>query len=79
MVGSHGRAISSTDAWEGAIEYIEANTQIRDVLLSGGDPLTLSDEKLEWLLGRLRKIAHVEILRIGTKMPVVLPQRITRS
>ena len=47
------------------------------MLLSGGDPLTLSDEKLEWLLGRLRKIAHVEILRIGTKMPVVLPQRIT--
>jgi len=77
MVGSHGRTMSNTDAWEGAIQYIEANPQIRDVLLSGGDPLTLSDERLEWLLGRLRKIAHIEILRIGTKIPVVLPQRIT--
>jgi lysine 2,3-aminomutase len=63
--------------WEKAIEYIEANTQIRDVLLSGGDPLMLTDEKIEWLLSRLRRIPHVEILRIGTKTPAVLPQRIT--
>ena len=77
MVGSHGKAMSNTDAWEGAIEYIEKNPQIRDVLLSGGDPLTLSDERLEWLLARLRKISHIELLRIGTKIPVVLPQRIT--
>jgi lysine 2,3-aminomutase len=47
------------------------------VLLSGGDPLTLSDEVLEWLISRVRKIPHVELLRIGTKVPVVLPQRIT--
>lgn len=65
------------DKWEKAIAYIENNANIRDVLLSGGDPLTLSDNKLEWLLGRLHKIRHVEILRIGTKVPVVLPQRIT--
>jgi len=63
--------------WEAALSYIESNTGIRDVLLSGGDPLTLSDEALEWLLSRLCRIPHVEIVRIGTKAPVVLPQRIT--
>ena len=52
---------------------------MRDVLLSGGDPLTLSDDKLDWLLGRLRAIPHIEFLRIGTKMPVVTPQRVTRG
>ena len=60
-----------------AIAYIENNTQIRDVLISGGDPLTLTDEKLDDILFRIRKIPHVEIIRIGTKVPVVLPQRIT--
>jgi lysine 2,3-aminomutase len=65
------------EKWEKAIEYIESNKNIRDVLLSGGDPLTLSDEKLDWLLMRLHKIPHIELLRIGTKVPVVLPQRIT--
>jgi lysine 2,3-aminomutase len=64
--------------WEQAIEYIGQNTSIRDVLLSGGDPLTLPDEKIEWLLSRLRKIPHVEFLRIGTKVPMVMPQRITK-
>jgi lysine 2,3-aminomutase len=49
------------------------------VLLSGGDPLTLTDSRIEYLLSRLRAIPHVEILRIGTKVPVVLPQRITRD
>ena len=63
--------------WQRGIDYIESTPQIRDVLVSGGDPLTLSDEKLEWLLSRLRKIPHVELIRIGTKVPVVLPQRIT--
>jgi lysine 2,3-aminomutase len=65
--------------WEQAIAYIEAHTEVRDVLLSGGDPLTLSDEKLDWLLSRIRRIPHVEMIRIGTKAPVVLPQRITPS
>lgn len=65
--------------WERAIEYIEARPTIRDVLLSGGDPLTLPDETLDWLLSRLRRIKHVEFLRIGTKAPVVLPQRVTGS
>ena len=59
------------------IAYIQNNKSIRDVLLSGGDPLLLSDEKLEHLLSRLRAIPHVEFLRIGTRIPVFLPQRIT--
>jgi lysine 2,3-aminomutase len=59
------------------IAYIAAHPEIRDVLLSGGDPFLLSDEKLEDLLGRLRAIPHVEFLRIGTRIPIFLPQRIT--
>jgi lysine 2,3-aminomutase len=65
--------------WERGLAYIEAHTEVRDVLLSGGDPLTLSDDKLDWLLSRVRRIEHVEMIRIGTKVPVVLPQRITPS
>ncbi len=65
--------------WEEAIRYIEGHPEVRDVLLSGGDPLTLSDEKLDWLLSRLRRIPHVEFLRIGTKAPVVMPHRVTLS
>jgi len=59
------------------MDYIRADTQIRDVLISGGDPLTLSDDRLNWILSKLRQIPHVEIVRIGTKVPAVLPQRIT--
>ena len=59
------------------IEYIKENSQVRDVLLSGGDPLMLSDDMLDWLLGEISRIKHVEIIRIGTRMPVVLPYRIT--
>lgn len=59
------------------IEYIRRHAEIRDVLLSGGDPLLFSDEKLDHLLGALRAIPHVEFLRIGTRIPVFLPQRIT--
>ena len=59
------------------IAYIAEHTEIRDVLLSGGDPLLFNDEKLEYLLGRLRAIPHVEFLRIGTRVPIFLPQRIT--
>ncbi len=59
------------------IAYIEQHPEIRDVLLSGGDPLLLSDDKLENLLRRLRAIPHVEFLRIGSRIPTFLPQRIT--
>jgi len=76
-VVGHGSVNASQARLERAIQYISATPTIRDVLLSGGDPLLLSDNKLEWLLGRLRLIPHVEIIRIGTKIPAVLPQRIT--
>jgi lysine 2,3-aminomutase len=62
---------------DGAVEYIKDNHQIRDVVLSGGDPLTLSDDRLESILQKIRAIPHVEIIRIGTRTPVVMPQRIT--
>ena len=76
----HGRSsIPQQARWEAAIHYIESTPSVRDVLLSGGDPLTLPDTSLEWLLSRLRRIPHVEFLRIGTKAPVVLPQRVTPS
>ncbi len=59
------------------IEYIRNTPQVRDVLLSGGDPLMLPDAYLDWILTELRAIEHVEVIRIGTRMPVVLPYRIT--
>jgi lysine 2,3-aminomutase len=77
MAGSDSRDQFIQDHWDQAIAYIEATSAIRDVLISGGDPLTLPDETLEWLLARMRRIPHIEIVRIGTKIPVVLPQRIT--
>jgi lysine 2,3-aminomutase len=80
MVGNPGGEYRfNTSQWERAIDYIATHPQIRDVLLSGGDPLTLVDSRLEWLLSRLRNIPHVEFLRIGTKVPTVLPQRITTA
>jgi lysine 2,3-aminomutase len=63
--------------FEEQIDYIRRTPAVRDVLLSGGDPLLLSDEKLDHLLGRLRAIPHVEFLRLGTRIPIFLPQRIT--
>ena len=62
-----------------AITYIRKTKQIRDVLLSGGDPFLLSDDYLDWILTEIRKIEHIEIIRIGTRVPVVLPFRITRE
>lgn len=73
----HGAIYPSRARLEQAIDYIRRTPTVRDVLISGGDPLTLNDERLAWLLSRLRAIAHVEIIRIGTKIPAVLPQRIT--
>jgi lysine 2,3-aminomutase len=77
MVGNTDEYHFNEKRWEEAIAYIEKTPTVRDVLLSGGDPLTLTDRRLEWILARLRKVDHVEFLRIGTKVPVVLPQRIT--
>lgn len=60
-----------------AMDYIEKHQEVRDVILSGGDPLTMGDERLDEILERLSKIDHVDIVRLGTRTPVVLPQRIT--
>lgn len=80
MVGeTNGEYSFSTSQWERAAQYIEAHPEIRDCLLSGGDPLSIGDDKLEWLLARLRSIPHLEFIRIGTKIPVVMPQRITKQ
>jgi lysine 2,3-aminomutase len=80
MVGEAGGDYSfSRPQWEEALNYIATHPEIRDVLISGGDPLTLSDERLDYLLGRLRAIKHVEFVRLGTKVPVVLPMRVTRA
>jgi len=67
----------STAMLDRAIAYIRAHPEIRDVLISGGDPLAVPDRRLEYVIKSLRAIPHVEIIRIGTRMPVVLPQRIT--
>lgn len=66
-----------SDHIEQALEYIRETPEVRDVLLSGGDALMLSDERLEYIMGELHAIEHVEIIRIGSRLPVVLPQRIT--
>jgi lysine 2,3-aminomutase len=76
-VVGHGRLFFNRRRLENALDYIRRTPTIRDVLLSGGDPLTLGDSRLDWLLTRLRQIKHVQIIRIGTKVPAVLPQRIT--
>jgi lysine 2,3-aminomutase len=61
------------------LKYLQSNKAVRDVLISGGDPLLLADEKLEWILASLRAIKHIEIIRIGSRVPCVLPMRITRK
>ncbi|MCJ7596329.1 MAG: KamA family radical SAM protein [Desulfobacterales bacterium] len=76
MVG-RGGLYPSRSRLESAFDYIRRTPSVRDVLLSGGDPLLIGEERLSWILSRLRQIPHVEIVRIGTKVPAVLPQRIT--
>lgn len=77
-VGDHDN-IPNKKALKAGIEYIAATPQVRDVLLSGGDPFMLADSYLDWILTEIRKIPHVEVIRIGTRTPVVLPYRITDS
>jgi lysine 2,3-aminomutase len=74
-VGS-GRPVTVNDI-ENGIRYIRATPAVRDVLLSGGDPFILEDERIEWILRKIREIPHVEVIRIGTRMPSALPARIT--
>jgi lysine 2,3-aminomutase len=76
LVGGTEDIVASAEI-DNAIKYIERATEVRDVLISGGDPLVLSDAQLESIIARVRAIDHVEIIRIGSRMPVVCPQRIT--
>jgi lysine 2,3-aminomutase len=78
-VVGHGELVPNEKRLLAAFDYLQANSQIRDVLISGGDALALSEDKLDWILSHLRAIRHIEFVRIGTKMPAVLPQRITRE
>ena len=71
-----GEFCSNSNIEEG-LDYISKHSEIRDVVVSGGDPLTLNDSSLEYIISQLRKIEHVEIIRIGTRTPVVMPMRIT--
>ena len=81
LVGDHEQEEGAHPAgrFDAAIEYIKENRKIRDVLISGGDPFTLEDEQLEDLIQKIRSISHVEFLRLGTRVPVTLPQRITEK
>lgn len=76
MVGDAGSFMRKSELQE-TIDYLAAHREIRDVLLTGGDPLTFNDSNLEWLLSRIRAIPHIEVIRIGSRMPVKLPYRIT--
>jgi len=76
MVGDEDWTMQKREL-ETALDWIARTPEIRDVLLTGGDPLVYSDAKLEWLLGRLRAIPHVELIRLGTRLPVTLPFRVT--
>ncbi len=76
LVGAHERSMTQGN-FEEVLKYLRTHRKVRDVLLSGGDPLLLENERLEEILSRLRAIPHLELLRIGTRVPVTLPQRIT--
>lgn len=78
MVGDEDWTMQKREL-EVALDWIAKTPEIRDVLLTGGDPLVFSDRKLEWLLIRLREIPHVELIRLGTRLPVTLPFRVTDS
>lgn len=67
----------SRQQWEDCISYIDNDSSIEEVILSGGDPLAISDKQLSWLLSRLEEIKHLTTVRIHTRLPIVIPQRIT--
>ncbi len=79
MVSKKDKCHVDKEEWDIAIDYIRSHPEIRDVLISGGDPFTLPEIRLEYLLSSLSRIEHIEIIRIGTKVPVVLPQRVTQA
>lgn len=77
-VGEEDKIISEKEL-NAALNYINEHTEIRDVLVSGGDPLVMSDERIEHIISSIRAIKHVDIIRIGTRVPVVMPMRITQN
>ncbi len=72
-----GESSRSKKDFQAMLHYIRVTPEVREVIVSGGDPLTMNMELLDWLLGELRRISHVEVLRIGTRLPVVLPMGVT--
>jgi lysine 2,3-aminomutase len=78
-VVGHGELMPQESRLMAAFDYLRRTPQVRDVLISGGDALALGEERLDWILRNLRSIPNIEFIRIGTKMPAVLPQRITRE
>jgi lysine 2,3-aminomutase len=78
-VVGHGELMPQESRLMAAFDYLRRTPQVRDVLISGGDALALGEDRLEWILRNLRTIPNIEFIRIGTKMPAVLPQRITRE
>jgi lysine 2,3-aminomutase len=79
LVGEKVSRAMNTKALDAAVDYIRSNKKIRDVLISGGDPLMLEDNELEEIIKKVKSIPHVEFVRLGTRVPVTLPQRITES
>ncbi len=76
MVGDDDWTMKKRELQQG-VDWIRRTPEIRDVLLTGGDPLVFSDDRLEWLIGEIRSVPHVEIIRLGTRLPVTLPFRVT--
>lgn len=64
---------------QASLDYVRKNKEIREIIISGGDPLTLNQERLDWILEEASNISHVQVIRIGTRTPVVFPERITKS
>jgi len=77
LVGTTSRGLMSSANYEATFAYLRAHTEIRDVLISGGDPLMLTESRLETILRSLREIPHLEFIRIGSRTPVTMPQRVT--
>ncbi|MBQ6075070.1 MAG: lysine 2,3-aminomutase [Lachnospiraceae bacterium] len=76
FAGQHDQAVP-LEQIDACIEYVRNHPEVRDVLISGGDPLVMSDDRLEYIIAKVREIPHVEIVRIGSRTPVVMPQRVT--
>lgn len=80
LVGdSEKEETKSSLRFDAAVEYLKSNKKVRDVLISGGDPFILEDEEIEALIQKVRSVSHIEFLRLGTRVPVTLPQRITEK